>query len=68
MKTIHASDQVVVWTGNAGAVEVSFNGQPVPLAGGPNQEGVLVFNSHGVVPPKTGAIKPIVPKLTFSFS
>jgi cytoskeleton protein RodZ len=52
VKTIHASDQVVVWTGNAGAVEVSFDGQPVPLAGGPNQQGVLVFDSHGVVSPK----------------
>src|SRR5271169_6736207 len=52
VKTVRASDQVVVWTGNAGAVEVSFNGQPVPLAGGPNQEGVLVFNSRGVVAPK----------------
>jgi cytoskeleton protein RodZ len=52
VKTVHASEQVVVWTGNAGAVEVSFNGQPVPLAGGPNQEGVLVFNSSGVVTPK----------------
>ena len=52
VKTIHATDQVVVWTGNAGAVEVSFNGQPVPLSGGPNQEGVLVFNSHGIVSPK----------------
>jgi cytoskeleton protein RodZ len=52
VKSVRASDQVVVWTGNAGAVEVSFNGQPVPLAGGPNQEGVLVFNSRGVVAPK----------------
>jgi cytoskeleton protein RodZ len=52
VKSVRASDQVVVWTGNAGAVEVSFNGQPVPLAGGPNQEGVLVFNSRGVVEPK----------------
>ncbi|HEY4900765.1 MAG TPA: RodZ domain-containing protein [Terriglobales bacterium] len=52
VKTVHASDQVVVFTGNAGAVEVSFNGQPVPLPGGPNQEGVLVFNSHGAVSPK----------------
>ena len=49
VKSVRASDQVVVWTGNAGAVEVSFNGQPVPLAGGPNQEGVLVFDSRGVV-------------------
>jgi cytoskeleton protein RodZ len=52
VKSVRASDQVVVWTGNAGAVEVSFNGQPVPLAGGPNQEGVLVFDSRGVVAPK----------------
>ena len=52
VKTIRASNQVVFWTGNAGAVEVSFNGQPVALTGGPNQEGVLVFNSHGAVPPK----------------
>jgi cytoskeleton protein RodZ len=52
VKTVHASDQVVVWTGNAGAVEVSFNGQPVPLAGGLNQESVLVFDSRGVVTPK----------------
>ncbi len=36
VKTIHATDQIVFWTGNAGAVEVSFNGQRVPLAGGPN--------------------------------
>lgn len=52
VKAIRANEQVVFFTGNAGAVEVSFNGQPVPLVGGPNQEGVLVFNPHGVVPPK----------------
>ena len=52
VKTIRASDQVVFWTGNAGAVDISFNGQEVPLPGGPNSEGVLVFNSHGVVVPR----------------
>ena len=57
VKTVRASDQVVFWTGNAGAVEVSFNGQPVPLAGGPNQEGVLVFNSHGAVIAEAGTMK-----------
>jgi cytoskeleton protein RodZ len=57
VKTIRGTDQIVFWTGNAGAVEVSFNGQRVPLAGGPNSEGVLVFNSHGVVIPK-----PTLPK------
>ena len=52
VKTVRATDQIVFWTGNAGAVEVSFNGQRVPLEGGPNTEGVLVFNSHGVVIPR----------------
>ena len=52
VKTVHATDQIVLWTGNAGAVEISFNGQRVPLEGGPNTEGVLVFNSHGVVIPR----------------
>jgi cytoskeleton protein RodZ len=52
IKTVHATDQIVFWTGNAGAIEISFNGQRVPLEGGPNSEGVLVFNSHGVVIPR----------------
>ena len=50
VKTIHASSEVVFWTGNAGAVEVSFNGQNVPLTGGENDERVLVFNSRGLLP------------------
>ena len=50
VKTIRATDQVVFYTGNAGAVEVSFNGKNVPLTGGQNQEQVLVFDSRGVVP------------------
>ena len=57
VKVIHATDQVVFWTGNAGAVEISFNGQRVVLEGGPNTEGMLVFNSHGVVIPKPGSPK-----------
>jgi cytoskeleton protein RodZ len=57
VKVIRATDQIVFWTGNSGAVEVSFNGQRVPLVGGPNSEGVLVFNSHGVVIPKPAAPK-----------
>ena len=57
VKVVHATDQVVFWTGNAGAVEISFNGQRVTLEGGPNTEGTLVFNSHGVVIPKPGSPK-----------
>jgi cytoskeleton protein RodZ len=54
VKTIRATSQVVFWTGNAGAVEVSFNGKSVPLPGDANQEGVLVFDSRGVMqhPPR----------------
>ena len=51
VKTIRATDQVVFWTGNAGAVAVSFNGKDVPLTGGENEERVLVFNSRGLLPP-----------------
>jgi cytoskeleton protein RodZ len=50
VKTIHATDEVVFYTGNAGAVEVSFNGKNVPVSGGLNQEQVLVFSPHGEVP------------------
>jgi cytoskeleton protein RodZ len=53
VKTIRANSQVVFFTGNAGAVEVSFNGKNVPLTGGANDEQVLVFNSHGVLPGAT---------------
>ena len=51
VKTIRATSQVIFWTGNAGAVEVSFNGKNVPLTGGENDERVLVFNSRGLLPP-----------------
>ena len=50
VKTIRATSQVVFWTGNAGAVDVSFNGKNVPLTGGENEERVLVFNSRGLLP------------------
>jgi len=52
VKSVRATEQVVFWTGNAGAVEISFNGQRIALAGGPNSEGSLVFNSRGVVIPR----------------
>jgi len=52
IKTIHATDQVVLWTGNAADVEVSFNGKDVPLTGGQNDERLLVFNARGLLPPQ----------------
>lgn len=57
VKTIRANNQVVFFTGNAGAVELSFNGKNVPVSGGVNEEQTLVFDSRGVLPPappKTG--------------
>ncbi len=50
VRTIHATNQVVFFTGNAGAVEIAFNGKSVPVAGGPNDEQVLVFDSRGLMP------------------
>jgi cytoskeleton protein RodZ len=50
VKTFHATNRLVFWTANAGQVEISFNGQSVPLSAGENDERVLVFNSRGLVP------------------
>jgi len=49
-RTIHASDEVVVYTSNAAAVEVSFNGKNVPLTAGRGEEESLVFGPHGLKP------------------
>jgi cytoskeleton protein RodZ len=48
VKTIHASNQVVFFTGNAAAVDVVFNGKNVPLSGGANAEQTLVFTTKGL--------------------
>lgn len=60
VKTLHATDQIVVWTGNAGAVDITFNGQPVPLTGGPNEVAVLVITPKGATaakPPSAGRVQ-----------
>jgi cytoskeleton protein RodZ len=50
VRTIHATSQIVFYTGNAGAVDVVFDGKNVPLTGGPNAEQTLIFDSHGLLP------------------
>jgi cytoskeleton protein RodZ len=50
VKTVRATGEVVFYTGNAGALEVSFNGKNIPLAGGSNTEQVLVITPQGVMP------------------
>ena len=48
VKTIRATNQIVFWTGNAGVLELSFNGTNIPLSSGANDEQKLVFNVHGL--------------------
>ena len=47
VKTIRATEQVVFYTGNAGAVEVGFDGKDIPVSGGANDSRVLVFKAPG---------------------
>lgn len=49
VKTIRATNEVIFYTGNAGEVEVAFNGKPVPLNSGANDQQTLVFDSRGVL-------------------
>jgi len=48
-KTVHARQKVVFTTGNAGAIELSFNGEPQPVLGSDNQVKTVVFTPDGRV-------------------
>ncbi len=61
VRNLHAEKEVVVWTGNAGATHVSFDGKPVPVDGGVNEAKVLVFKPNGLQPaprPPAGSATP----------
>jgi cytoskeleton protein RodZ len=47
-RTINAQKQVRLTLGNAGGVEVSFNGQPVDIDGQPKQVKELIFTPAGL--------------------
>jgi len=47
-KRVQAAKEVVIKTGNAAGVEVSFNGQPLPPLGDVNQVATLTLNAGGV--------------------
>jgi cytoskeletal protein RodZ len=47
-KSIGAHNQVVIRTGNAGALEISFNGNKLPALGGYNQVKTLTFDPKGL--------------------
>jgi len=50
VRTLRANQEIVVWTGNAGATEILFQGKPVPVEGGINDARVLVFKPDGLQP------------------
>jgi cytoskeleton protein RodZ len=74
VKTIQASNEIVVWTGNAGVTQILFNQKPVTVEGGTNDVRILVFKSTGLAstttppPPvkkqETPAEKPAEPSPT----
>ncbi len=47
-KSIAARDRVVIKTGNAGALDFSFNGKPLPPQGGRAEVKTLTFDSNGL--------------------
>lgn len=46
-KTVHAKQKIVLTTGNAGAIELSFNGETQPALGDDNQVKTVVFTPDG---------------------
>ena len=49
-KSIEARDQIVIKTGNVGALDISFNGKKLAPQGGYNQVKTLTFDPNGLRP------------------
>jgi cytoskeleton protein RodZ len=47
-KSIGAHDQIVIKTGNAGALDISFNGKKLPAQGTHNEVKTLTFDPNGL--------------------
>ncbi len=47
-RTVHAEKQVVMEIGNAGGVEISYNGKPVPPLGPEGKRRVVTFTPEGM--------------------
>jgi cytoskeletal protein RodZ len=47
-RVIHARDQLVLRTGNAGGIEVAHNGVALPAVGQPGEVKTLTFNARGL--------------------
>lgn len=46
-KSIGARDQIVIKTGNAGALDISFNGKKLPPQGADNEVRTITFDANG---------------------
>ena len=49
-KSIEARNQIVIKTGNVGALDISFNGKKLAPQGGYNQVKTLTFDPNGLRP------------------
>jgi len=49
-RTVHARKEVVIRAGNAGALDLSFNGRKLPSQGGYGEVKTLTFSPGGLVP------------------
>jgi cytoskeleton protein RodZ len=54
-KAIEARSEVIIKTGNAGALDISFNGKQLPPQGAFSQVKTLTFDSNGLRPETTSA-------------
>lgn len=55
--TVHAAERAILRVGNAGALQVAFNGQKVPVHGGDGDVRTLTFTEAGLQPPAPAAAK-----------
>ena len=49
-KSVEARNQIVIKTGNAGALDISFNGKKLASQGGYNRVKTLTFDPSGLRP------------------
>jgi cytoskeleton protein RodZ len=52
-KSVGARNQIVIKTGNAGALDISFNGRKLPTQGSDNEVKTLMFDPNGLRSPGT---------------
>lgn len=58
-KTIHAAREIVVKAGNAGALDLEFNGKTLPSQGADGEVKTLIFDANGLRPPLAPSPAPV---------